>query len=83
MDKKLEKNAKEKQTDKYKKDKHNMITLAIATVVLAIVSVVATIIFGMNGIVYILPSYILTVLFSVFFVLSIFTVRKTKKLINN
>ena len=83
MNKKLEKNTKEKQIDKYKKDKHNMITLAIATIILTNLSVITTIVFGISSIQCVLPCYILTVLFGIFLVLSIMTVRKTKKFINN
>lgn len=86
MDKKTKKTPEEKtekRVKNYKRDLHNMKTLAIATVFLAIVSVVLTIVFGMNGITYILPAYIVTLLLGTFLVLSILTVRKTKKLIQN
>ena len=83
MVKKLEKNTKEKQIDKYKKDKHNMITLIIATIFLTILSVITTVVFGISSIQYVLPCYILTVLFGIFLILSIVTVRKIKRLIND
>ena len=80
MGNKTEKISKEKML---KKDRHNMITLAIATTVLAIVSVVATIFLNSINIVYILPAYLLTILFGIFLILSIITVRKHKNLITN
>ena len=83
MNKKTEKNTVERRIQNYKKDVHNMITLAIATGIMAIVSTVVIIVFGLGGINYVLPSCILTVLFGVFFILSLMTVRKTKKLIKN
>lgn len=80
MGNKTEKISKEKML---KKDKHNMITLAIATVILAIVSVIATIFLSSINIVYILPAYLLTILFGIFLILSIITVRKHKNSITN
>ena len=84
MDKKPQKTPEEKNEKRiknYKRDLHNMKTLAIATVLLIAVSVIVTIVFGMNGITYLLPTYIVTLLISIFLILSILTVRKTKKLI--
>ena len=81
MDKKTPEEKSEKRIKNYKRDLHNMKTLAIATVLLIAVSVIATIMFGMNGIAYLLPAYIVTLLISIFLILSILTVRKTKKLI--